>query len=680
MRLTKCIAKNFGSFRDLEFDFEALDLSLIAGDTGAGKSTISDLPTWILFGVTSKGGAADDVKKWGAVEPTSASLSVELPTGGLTVTRTRGKPSQNDLYFTHANDPDNKVRGKDAIETQKMLNQHLGIDAELYNLVGGFTQFSESDAFFTTKPSQRRETLERISDLALPVLLATRSSEARKIVKRDLENAEARANSESGRLVQMRTQLTSNIDAQAAWKAHHASELLQVQARVIEWHNALQRRVLEAQAKSDSWTSEHATRRNALQITCDAFEKDKESKIAKLLHNMEHNAAALEDLPSVESKTVQLSANKIKLERAKQEQQKCRIAVATLETEIRQLNTAYDKFTKNKGTCPECLGPTQNNNAQAFLSTTAAEINHKTREHEVLARALTESEAEIRLATTEIEKETEQVATLQHMIDVFTRQLEVDASMIETTTASVNTYTAQLIRHAETLNPYAELPEQVASQPNPHIAVLNQLETTTNPYSVQVRQVSDQIESQQVTVAQDEARLVQLRHRIVSLSTLYDASFVLRGELLRNNVKALERETNARLDKYFSSEFRCSFSLDDDKLNVEISKGDHVAPFRALSCGQRRMLVVSFFCALRRLALDKAGIELSLFIGDEMLNGLSSDLKVQAFRMFEDMSDEVESVLLIDHDAAFKNMFDKRFDVYLDGDDSRIAKQDAPST
>ena len=133
MRVIRAIAHNFGSYSVLDFDFTKKGLALISGPTGSGKSTLADIIPWALFGVTAKGGLADEVCSWNSDMPTSVALYLE----DLTIVRIRGgKTKSNDLYFyesSHENDVHgNFTRGKDLKDTQRLINQRLGITPETY--------------------------------------------------------------------------------------------------------------------------------------------------------------------------------------------------------------------------------------------------------------------------------------------------------------------------------------------------------------------------------------------------------------------------------------------------------------------------------------------------------------------------------------------------------------------
>jgi DNA repair exonuclease SbcCD ATPase subunit len=203
MRLGRCEAHNFGSYAHLDFDFSSPGLSLICGKTGSGKSMLADLPCWILYGVTAKNGTADSVRSWQAPDrPTTATLSVQLQDGDITVTRIRGRASQNDLYWTEGQN-DEKQRGKDLTDTQRLLNGRIGIDSTLYLIASYFCDFSPSGSFFVDKAPARRELFEKITSLALPIKIAARTSETRKETKKELDAASRLLSKASGKLEQL---------------------------------------------------------------------------------------------------------------------------------------------------------------------------------------------------------------------------------------------------------------------------------------------------------------------------------------------------------------------------------------------------------------------------------------------------------------------------------------------
>jgi DNA repair exonuclease SbcCD ATPase subunit len=190
MKITELEVTNFCSYPKFSINLDNLGLSLLYGKTGSGKSTVMDMSCWVLFGVTAKDGAADDVRSWQTPNaPTVGQIKVELPGEAITITRIRGRSNQNDLYFTE-NESNEPHRGKDATETQKIINSKLGIDADTYITGAYFHEFSPTASFFVDKAKDRRALFEKIANLELPKKLAETSSAKRKEVKNLVESKE----------------------------------------------------------------------------------------------------------------------------------------------------------------------------------------------------------------------------------------------------------------------------------------------------------------------------------------------------------------------------------------------------------------------------------------------------------------------------------------------------------
>lgn len=168
MRITSCHLENFASYKELNFDFEQQGLALIQGATGSGKSTLCDAVPWVLFGRTAKDGAVDEVLSWPGNQVTKGVINVELGrTTRFQIVRTRGPNSKdNDLYMNLPG-PSGPTRGKDLNDTQKLINDLLGVDSALYLSGAYFHEFSQTAQFFITTAKNRRVICEQLVDLSL---------------------------------------------------------------------------------------------------------------------------------------------------------------------------------------------------------------------------------------------------------------------------------------------------------------------------------------------------------------------------------------------------------------------------------------------------------------------------------------------------------------------------------
>jgi len=243
MRFLTAEVLNFGSYKELSFDFDANGLTLIHGATGSGKSTLQDIIPWILFGVTAKDGSVDDIRNWNSLDlPTTGVLIVEKPMETLIISRIRGK-GKNDLYFYKDGEPDKLIRGKDITETQTLLEGRLGISSESYIAGAYYNEFSPVGAFFTAKASDRRELLEKLSDLSLPKKLQERAADERKRSKKAELSISSRLDKALGRLEQLKSQAASNQGLIRRWEEDQARSIKELEEKSQNFNQEIQHRI-----------------------------------------------------------------------------------------------------------------------------------------------------------------------------------------------------------------------------------------------------------------------------------------------------------------------------------------------------------------------------------------------------------------------------------------------------
>lgn len=185
MKIVKANVFNFGSYKELEFNFNEQGLALIQGATGSGKSTLCDIIPWILFSKTAKNGSVDEVISWGALGPTIGTIDLLVNGEKISVRRTRGGKTGNDLEYTL--DKRESLRGKDLADTQKLINSLIGIDYDTYMSGAYFHEFSKTAAFFISSAKERRAICEQIVDLSLPKKIQAELVTKKKDAKKEVE-------------------------------------------------------------------------------------------------------------------------------------------------------------------------------------------------------------------------------------------------------------------------------------------------------------------------------------------------------------------------------------------------------------------------------------------------------------------------------------------------------------
>lgn len=224
MKILSARVENFGSYKELDIDFTNQGLTLVSGPTGSGKSTLCDIIPWILFGRTAKDGAVDEIRPWNCVDMTYGEILIRLNTGAIRVARTR---NPNDLCF--AIGPILPwSRGKDLNDTQKLINNLLGIDLESYLLSSYFHEFSSISHFFTTTAKNRRQITEQIVDLSLAKKLQESASEYKKKLNQEVTKLTGDLVSLDAILKDTELNSTKIVKMQDSWNLNQVHRIIKV--------------------------------------------------------------------------------------------------------------------------------------------------------------------------------------------------------------------------------------------------------------------------------------------------------------------------------------------------------------------------------------------------------------------------------------------------------------------
>ena len=189
----------FLSYRDpVELDFSSFDLACISGLNGAGKSSLLDALTWVLFGqarkrddslvnaqVLGKGAAAEVVFTF-QYENETYRVQRRLPRGKpmsleFSILQQAGKKSQEWKPLTEHTLKD----------TQTRIEQILRLDYDTFVNVSFFLQ-GKADQFAQQPPTRRKEILGNILGLEAWEVYRDRAAEQRKAVEREQEAVDVR--------------------------------------------------------------------------------------------------------------------------------------------------------------------------------------------------------------------------------------------------------------------------------------------------------------------------------------------------------------------------------------------------------------------------------------------------------------------------------------------------------
>ena len=195
--------KGFLSYREpVELDFTGFNLACIAGENGAGKSSLLDAITWALFGRARK---ADESVINTASDSAEVILDFDYEGNRYRVQRAnaRGKVSSVEFLIRSQASEDERhwkpLTERTLRETDKKIVDTLRMDFETFTNASFFLQ-GKADQFATARPGERKRILSNI--LGLEVWETYRDAAAQRRRDRDKEVQEL-----DGRLSEIQSEL-----------------------------------------------------------------------------------------------------------------------------------------------------------------------------------------------------------------------------------------------------------------------------------------------------------------------------------------------------------------------------------------------------------------------------------------------------------------------------------------
>jgi exonuclease SbcC len=198
----------FLSYRDpVELDFNSFDLACISGQNGAGKSSLLDAMTWVLFG-EARGKSTDVINLNLDVKAAEVALTFAYEGNTFRVQRTlpRGKSTVLEFQILDGGQKteDGTVNGQSSTvqrwkpltekttrDTQARIEQTLRLDYDTFINASFFLQ-GKADEFTQRKSSERKAVLSTILGLEIWDTYKERTAEKRKLIEGDVQEIDGR--------------------------------------------------------------------------------------------------------------------------------------------------------------------------------------------------------------------------------------------------------------------------------------------------------------------------------------------------------------------------------------------------------------------------------------------------------------------------------------------------------
>lgn len=630
--LNRVLAKGFLSWEDLDFEINQgitqIDGFNFDDDTpeGSGKSAIMNAICWGCFGKIPKDANVDDVLKEG-----SAECGVNLLFDDFSIIRSR-KSGRGELYME--NEFGQVVKGKDAKETQDLINEKLGLTFETFCQTVYFAQDYDKK-FITSNQEDKGKILSEIQDLKIFDKARKEVQELEKIEKSKLQKLESDLTlaKQSLNFTFEKIQMKNNfIESQ---KKDIQDKINQVLISKNNHEQVIQKAYDELVALSDEYNN-----------TPDIIVEDQISSIESDIQQLEAAKQEInQQLASVAGILQQQKFLRDQLNSLHAQDNK-------IISKIQKLEQFIQNPTKNCPTCGTLLEQADTSHAENEVEVHKSELLENVVKMDGI-RAQIDS-----LVIPDSKEASDQISQINVAIkecrDAITK-LHYDA-------------------HGKNL-----LYEKVQSKNQSY-------ESLTSQLSYFDQQISE-LESK--SFHKDEAEIESLKkeHKVkdgqlLVLGETIDSTkiYMQRLEMLKDGFKEIKSyvfngvlaELTVKSNKYLSDLFHVPVSIkftnDDMKIGTSIKYDGKERAYGLLSGGQAKRVSIATDLALSEIISRRKNNKLNFRCFDEPFKNLSESSMVKCVDLFQKLSG---STLLIEHNSMVKPIANQVFEVELRDGTSR---------
>ncbi|GAP98609.1 AAA family ATPase [Leptolyngbya sp. NIES-2104] len=369
--------RHFLSYREATLDFQGLHTACVCGANGAGKSSLLEAISWVLWG-ESRVSSDDDVIHMGAKEAQVEFIfQMHQQTYRVLRTRQRGQGVSLEFQIMQGNGF-RSLTAKGIRSTQQLILTHLKLDYETF-VNSAYLRQGRADEFMLKRPADRKQILADLLKLHQYDELSEQAKDKSRQFKGQVELLERNLESireqlqQRDAIAQERTELETVLEQMQAQQSANQHQLQQFQAvqhqrqtwqQQLSWQQQQQRNLNQdcqrlqkerSQTDEQRQTLEYLLQQEskiiagyqhwkALQAQEELFSAKFQSHQVAQSQRQQFEQQYSEKLQHLQNQLQKVQAQEITLQEQLQELQKALSKEADVESAIEQLNTARQEL------------------------------------------------------------------------------------------------------------------------------------------------------------------------------------------------------------------------------------------------------------------------------------------------------------------------------------------------
>lgn len=618
-------AENFQSWKDLSFDFDK-NVTLISGfnyddntPEGSGKSAILNAVCWCLYGKLPKEAKMDEVIREGEKK-----CAVQVKLSNATIHRYR---NPNELLIETA---DGRVlKGKDARETQKMIEQLVGMSFDTFCQTVYFAQ-NYNKKFVTSNQEERGKILSEIQELEL-------FDKARKEVMGLLKLEDQKVNDLKHKQEISTLKLENNKRAIQDHKNFALQQEQQKQNQINQLLNTIK-------SKSDKLEE----LKQEMKFAADNTDPDKLAELEKDLNVVDQQINEIH--PLISKAQLQLSEvnNNVSMKTRLINNLKAdNERINKLNSEKDELNTFIKNPTKQ---CPTCGTELKNCDTSHAIKELEG-VENKLQE---LYSGIGQIDQQIQSVSdfTDIDSINADISNLRNKLD----QLQKAKKQI---TDLINLSKESQLKSGNISNMMSMIENDI-------VDLDKQLQSVNNQKIDNRAQVIGVLESENMMISEElqsvDNLLKTANERTIMLNELKEGFKEVKSYTFNSVLNELSHKSNTYLQELFEVPIKLRFTNENMKIGLDIEVDNQSRSFGLFSGGQQRRIGLAVDLALSDIVNSRTGHGIDLIILDEYFKDLSESSMQKCLSLLERLN---RTTVLIEHNSLFKSIVNRTFEIEL---------------
>ncbi|HEY4688842.1 MAG TPA: SMC family ATPase [Anaerolineae bacterium] len=685
---------NFMPYADATLDFAGIHIGCIAGDNGAGKSSLLDAITWALWG-RARTKRDDELVRQGAAEML-VMLTFALAGNVYQVIRARktGKRGVSTLDVQVQGEGEWRTIAEPTIpQTQAKINSLLRLDYETF-INSAFLLQGRADEFTVKTPAERKKVLADILGLSQWEAYEERAKVRIREIEADLTTIDVRLreiDAETARRPQYEAEASSTRKA----VIELGKTLREVEARYQKAQQAQQElRHLEAQAAELSGRTlqaEHELQSVLTELET-ARRKADTTAIQAQLAAVRADLARLADREARRDEA-RAKRNALAEESAKLKGQNDRLGPETepLKQRIETLQASADPA------CPTCGQPLSPDHRHTVIQDLEVEIKSRRdlfRSNQARLKTLAAEIAALDKELSGLEAEVRNIVPLQR------REAESNAALKAAGEAhkSIPKLEARRDQWQKTVDAdsmkQAELTAQIGAQRS-DLGDATAVQAEYDRVRAEEAHARQSLGAAEQKLAACDA-LAKVREskvaehkRLAEEKGIYEELRLAFGKkgvpamIIEAAIPEIEDEANALLSRITAGRMHVRFDTQketqkgDTVETLDIQIGDELGtrPYENHSGGEQFRVNFAIRVALSKLLARRAGAQLQTLVIDEGFGALDASGRERLVEAINAVQADFERVLVITHLEELKDAFPARIDVTKTESGSQIVVQ-----